>query len=72
VGIVGRNESRIFGNPFLLYYKHETRAVASAERKVASLSFSALVRNLFSPTDGPSRRRYAKVLKVNSFGSPSI
>jgi len=44
VGIVGRNESRIFGKPFLPYYKHETRAVAPAERKVPSLSFSVLVR----------------------------
>jgi hypothetical protein len=34
---------RIFGHQLLLYNKSETRAVAPGEKKVPSLSFSALL-----------------------------
>jgi hypothetical protein len=40
----GTSPVRVFGQQLLLHYKHETRAVAPAERKAPSLNFSRLLR----------------------------
>jgi hypothetical protein len=60
-----RENSRIFGKPLLLHNKHETRAVANAERKVSSLSFSELLRKqLPTPLFWCTAHKYSLALWV--------